>query len=73
MSRPIFNALDGLSIRDVIDMRAAAAPDHLFLIDPTSGKSLSYSDLKNACQSVTGHLREKGAKPGDTVGYALTN
>ena len=63
----------GQSIRDVIDQHAERTPDHIFLIDPTNGQSLTYADLQAAARAVANRLANEGAKPGDTVAYALKN
>ncbi len=65
--------LRDLSIRDVIDKRAAETPEQLFLIDPTSGRSLTFSELCASAQTVTETLASRGVCRGDTVAYAMTN
>lgn len=69
----LFGKLDGLSVHDVIDKRATETPDRLFLIDPTTGRSLTYGELQEAAQAVADRLVCDGAQPGDTVAYAMTN
>ncbi len=65
--------INGLSVRDLIDLRAATTPDAAFLIDPQTGTSTSYGELRKRCCSVAARISQRGVKPGETVAYALTN
>lgn len=66
-------ALDGLSIRDLVDLRAGQTPDAVWLIDPESGKHISYAQLRDTCLRVSGCIEQAGAEPGASVGFAGTN
>ncbi len=62
-----------LSIRDLIDHRAADTPDKPFIIDPSSGKTVTYGDLQAAAQAVSGRLAALGLEKGESVAYAMGN
>lgn len=61
------------SLRDLIDQRSRKAPDKVFVIDPESSESVTFDELRSACISVVGMVAERGVKPGEAVGYAMTN
>lgn len=63
----------GRSVRDIIDLRAAATPDAPFLIDPRTGETLGYGEVARKVRAFAGHLRAEGLRPGDPVAFALTN
>ncbi len=65
--------IDGLSVRDLIDRRAAERPDDTFLIDPAARRVVTWSDLQATCRTVSGRLTLEGMNPGDTVAYAMHN
>ena len=65
--------IEGLSVRALIDMRAASTPDAVFLVDPTSGQTTSYRELRDLCLSVVARINQHGVKPGEAVAFALTN
>ncbi len=68
--RPL--GFDG-SLRDLIDKRSAETPDEIFLIDPDSGETVTFGQLRLACQVVAGQVAARGVRPAETVGYAMTN
>lgn len=63
----------GMSVRDVIDRRAAEKPNGVFLIDPTARETVTYRDLRDAARSFAARLAAKGIEPGETVAYAMEN
>jgi len=63
----------GLSIRGLIDARAKATPDSLFLIDPDSGVSIAYGELRLRARAVANRIAEQGIAPGESVAYAMAN
>ncbi len=79
------NPLDGLtpenvvsrmktfSIRDLIDARAEIQPDSTFLIEPESGREITFGALKQHAASLAARLAGTGLKPGESVGYAMAN
>ncbi len=66
-------AVDGLSVRDLIDRRAGEQPDGVFLIDPTAGRMLTWHELQGACKAVLRLLASEGLQPGDAIAYAAHN
>ena len=64
---------EGTSIRDIIDNWAGLIPDEIFLIDPSSNKEVTYSQLRDGCRSVASFISSKGIEKGEPVGYALHN
>ena len=67
------NRIDGLSIRRLIDKRADETPDRIFLVDPASGRSYSYADLRDAAATVAARIGGCGVSPGQVVSYAMGN
>lgn len=61
------------TIFELINHRAAETPTATFLIDPTTGETLTFADLKQHVSAVAENIRAQGLKPGDSVAYALTN
>lgn len=66
-------SVDGCSVQDLIDRWADGKPDTVFLVDPESGNSLTYGELKAACRSFAGRLASDGIPAGSTIAYALNN
>jgi acyl-CoA synthetase (AMP-forming)/AMP-acid ligase II len=64
---------DRKSIYDLINEHARFSPDKLFLSDPISGVSLTYSELCRRVKSVAACIDSKGIKPGEAVAYAMSN
>ena len=65
--------VSGLSVRGLIDLRAATTPDAAFLTDPATGSTTSYRQLRDQCCAVAARIARHGVKPGEAVAYALTN
>ncbi len=65
--------MSGISVRRLIDLRANTAPDAAFLIDPATGATTSYRELRDQCRAVAARIALHGVKPGEPVAYALTN
>ncbi|MGI9515145.1 MAG: AMP-binding protein [Anderseniella sp.] len=65
--------ISGLSVRGLIDLRARTTPDAVFLADPATGSTTSYSELRDRCTAVAARVAQHGIKPGEAVAYALTN
>ena len=64
---------DQVSVRDVIDERARTCPDDPFLIDPASERTVSFGGLRDQARAVSAGIAAHGARPGDSVAYALGN
>ncbi len=65
--------MSGISVRRLIDLRADTTPDAAFLIDPATGITTSYRELRDQCRAVAARIALHGVKPGEAVAYALTN
>ena len=61
------------SVRGVIDGWAAKCADRVFLIDPESGREISYHELQIQVRQVAQHITERGILPGASVAYARGN
>ena len=61
------------SIADIVDARAAATPEAVFLIDPETGRPLTYGALREGCQALRDELAACGHRPGETIAYAMHN
>lgn len=74
MSRSFsMDGVDRLSVRDVIDMRADAKPNGVYLIDPVARETMTFRDLRAASRAFAARLAAEGVEPGDTVAYAMEN
>ena len=67
------DAIAGRSVRDLIDRQAETTPDKPFLIDAHRGETVTYAAMQVAARSFAARLAEQGARPGDTVAYAMAN
>ncbi|MEP1205794.1 MAG: AMP-binding protein [Rhizobiaceae bacterium] len=65
--------LDDLSLRDLIDKRASDAPEALFLTDPTTGETVTFEQLRDACQAVAQRVAREDIPTGSAIGYAMNN
>ena len=72
-SAPWQGELDGLSVRDLIELRARRTPDAVWLIDPASGETLCYADLLERCRHIAGSVVAAGVAPGASVAFAASN
>jgi len=61
------------TVRALLDERAHTAGDSVFLIDPETNESLSYSQVRQHAVSIAVYLAGLGVKPGDSVAYAMNN
>ena len=60
-------------IKSLIEFQARQRGDQVFLIDPTSNKTITYSELLTAVRTTASAVNALGIKPGDSVAYALSN
>ena len=62
------------SLPALIELRAGATPDRLFLIAPDDNADLTYAELRRATRDVALRLRDEwGVDPGDNVGLLMVN
>lgn len=61
------------TIRDLIDNLAEECPDRKFLICPDTGDSLTFSELRSLCMSITATLNTHGVRQGDKIAYLSDN
>jgi len=73
MNAPAVNPVSALSVRDHIDQHAASDPDGAFLIDPSAGHIVTYSQCQSRVRAVASFISAKGLKSGDPVAYACNN
>jgi len=66
-------AISGQSVREVIERRAAKTPNQVFLIDPTTRRTLTYRDLHDSAKAFAVRLKAEGCVPGDRIAYAMEN
>ncbi|MEP3846637.1 MAG: AMP-binding protein [Paracoccaceae bacterium] len=66
-------AMEGLSVRDVIDLRANETPDREFLIDADTGDVVTFQAVQDAVRVVATRVAAHGVEPGQTVAYAMGN
>jgi long-chain acyl-CoA synthetase len=61
------------NLRELIEQRAAAAPDGVFLIAPEDGRSLTFRRLRRKSLALAALLADEGVSPGDRVALLLPN
>ncbi len=61
------------TFRSLIDQRATAHPDHVYLVDPDSAKQLRYGELKNNAIRFGGLLNSLGVKLASKIGFLMDN
>ncbi len=60
-------------IRSLIEFQANKCGDQVFLIDPAKGHKVTYRDLLKTVQAIAFGVKFLGAKPGDSIAYAMSN
>ncbi len=63
----------GMSIRELIDLRAETTPEAIFLVDPETGEHTSFAQLRERCIALAQLIAGRGIEPGMRVAYAMTN
>jgi long-chain acyl-CoA synthetase len=61
------------TLRDAIDVQAAARPDAPFVIAPERGRTVTYSELRDTARALCDYLAVQDIPPGEVVSYMLPN
>jgi len=61
------------TVRSIIDDRASASSDVTFLIDPTTGRTITYGELRTSCCAVAEQIDRHGVSAGESVAFAMQN
>lgn len=61
------------TVRALIDARAVQAPDDVYFVAPSTGKSLSFGELQRGCRAVASALAARGLAPGSHVSLVMGN
>jgi len=61
------------TIRELIDAWAEAAPEHVFLVAPETGKELTVGELHELVRFVAARLGDLGLEKGDKAAFLLDN
>ncbi len=61
------------TIRELIETQAERCGDRMFLLDPTTGQSVTYSELRACVRSIADHLSKLEIDQGQSIAYALSN
>ena len=61
------------TIRAHLDKRAATQPDHIYLVAPETGATLTYGELQRHARALTAQLLALGLQPGDKVSLMTCN
>ena len=61
------------TVRQLIDARAASDPDAIYFVAPHTGRSLTFSALRDSCVAVCALLAARGLHRGDHVSLVLGN
>ncbi len=62
-----------VTLRELIDRRAAESPQACFLICPESGRRVDFAALRDAAAATARRLAALGIRPGESVAFALEN
>jgi acyl-CoA synthetase (AMP-forming)/AMP-acid ligase II len=60
-------------VLEAIDLHAAEMPDRRALVFPDTGRTVSWSALRESSLRTAGLLRDAGVRPGELVGVMLRN
>lgn len=60
-------------VKSLIEFQASHRGDHVFLIDPTNKQQITYRELLVNVRAVATTVKSLGARPGDSIAYALSN
>jgi len=61
------------TVRNLVDVRAAADPQATFFIAPHTGRSLTFGELRKSCIAVSAMLQTRDLKAGEHVSLVLGN
>ena len=61
------------TLRDAIDVQAAARPDAPFIVAPEPGRTVTFGELRSTARALCADLAARGILPGDVVSYMLPN
>lgn len=64
---------EALSLRELLESRAAGHPDKPFLFSEADGRSFTYSEFERAVARVARMLAARGVKKGDVVSLLMPN
>ena len=56
-------AMEGLSVRDLIDLRAKETPNGEFLIDADTGDAMTFQAVQDAVRVVAARVAAHGVEP----------
>ncbi len=62
-----------VTLRELIDRRAAKSPEAYFLVCPESGRRVCFAALRDVAADTARRLFALGVRPGETVAFALDN
>jgi long-chain acyl-CoA synthetase len=61
------------TVRQLIDARAISEPNATYVIAPHTGRSLTFTELRDSCVAVSAKLAARGVRPGEHVSLVLGN
>jgi long-chain acyl-CoA synthetase len=62
-----------MTICQLINQQAQQTPHNTYMLEESSGRSLTYESLLSSCAAVTQLLAARGLQPGDTVSVVMPN
>jgi long-chain acyl-CoA synthetase len=62
-----------MTIRETVTRVLTRRAEHVFLIDATTGREITYSEFHQRACALAGALRDRGVDKGDRVGVMLPN
>ena len=61
------------TVRDLIDWRAGAWPELVFLISPETGRVSTFKGLQEQAHHLCGRFRQLGLESGDNIAFLMDN
>ena len=61
------------NVRELIDQRALADGDSVFIVDVESGEALTYKQVQIAVRQIAQYVNERGVSAGQSVAFAMNN
>ena len=64
---------DVLSVRDYVDRNAIERCDEVYLVNPETGRTVSFAECQEQVQRISATIAAHGVEPGKPVAYAFSN
>jgi surfactin family lipopeptide synthetase A len=69
----MIGAVEFRTVRELIDHMADTRSDHVFLVSPETGRSVTFRDLQQGAIRLYGRFRKMGLVQGDKIAFLMDN